>query len=248
MLQRFDRTQLLAVGLVLAACASSTDPASLDSISRSIVRDTAAQRAVEARVDDLMRSARDAEVWLTPALTFLTHERDGKLVGLDNRLKSKSSLTRKLTARAAEYPDTSLERLLVEDAIRYTIVLEDEPSGHHDRSIREILATMGGLGNEIAWVKNYWPRGDDYSGVNCVLRAPNGTFWELQFHTPRSLAARKQNHDLYEEYRLESTPLERKRELFETMTEIWETVPIPAGILEPGSLHPSEQIRKDLPP
>lgn len=246
--RRFDKTQLLALTFTLAACAGSTGPESPESLSEPTTLDAVQQGAIEVRVEELMTKARAAEVWITPALTYLTRERGGELEGLENRLKSRSSLTRKLSTRTAEYPDTLLERMLVEDAIRYTIVIEDQPQGHHDRSIHEILAILSGVGHEIGWVKNYWPPGDDYSGVNCVLRAPNGTFWELQFHTPQSLAAKQQTHELYEEYRLDSTPLERKRELFETMTEVWKTVPVPVGILESGSLHASEQIRKDPPP
>lgn len=247
---RLNRALLLATILLLGGCAGGAlGPATSDrpaSASTAVTSPTEGE--IEIYVDELMEKAGSAEVWITPALSYLTQRRDGELVGLEHRLKSRQSLTRKVSTRVAEYPDTPLDRLLVEDAVRYTIVIEDEPLGHHDGSIHEILEIMDGIGHQVSWVKNYWPRGDDYSGVNCVLRAPNGTFWELQFHTPRSLAAKNETHVLYEEYRLESTPIERKRELFHSMAGIWETVPVPEGILEPGSLHQVEQIRRAPPP
>ncbi|MEJ2086747.1 MAG: hypothetical protein P8Y44_13940, partial [Acidobacteriota bacterium] len=84
--------------------------------------------------------------------------------------------------------------------------------------------------------------------VNTVLKAPNGTTWELQFHTSASLQTKDETHVYYEEYRLLATPIDRKRELFQTMADLWEDVPIPVGILQPGSLHPAEQILQHSPP
>ena len=206
------------------------------------------QREIEAHVDKIMDKATAAELWITPALKFLTLRRGGELVGLEDRLKTRQSVTRKLNARIAEDPAAPLVRLRIEDAVRYTIVIEDNPLGHHDESIHEILEIMDGVGHDVSWVKNYWPKADDYSGVNAVLMAPNGTLWELQFHTPQSLATKDKTHTLYEEYRLPSTPLERKQELFEKMAALWEDVPVPQGILEPGSLHETEEVRQSSPP
>jgi hypothetical protein len=66
--------------------------------------------------------------------------------------------------------------------------------------------------------------------------------WELQFHTVGSLAAKEEGHDLYEEFRLPTTPVREKRRLFDEMVERWNWVRIPDGILEPSSVHPAEKI------
>ncbi len=47
---------------------------------------------------------------------------------------------------------------------------------------------------------------------------------------------------MYEEMRLVDTPLARQQELFDLMSAKWEVVPIPQGILTPGSLHATEKV------
>ena len=239
--------------LAIVGCASSgSDPSPQPAESSpevsTVTAESIRQREIEQHVDKIMDKATIAELWITPALRFLTERRGGELVGLEHRLKTRQSVTRKLSSEIAESPDTPLVRLRIEDAVRYTIVIEDVPPGHHDESIHEILEIMDGVGHDVSWVKNFWPEADDYSGVNSVLMAPNGTFWELQFHTPESLATKEKTHVYYEEFRLPSTSIERKRELFETMAKYWEEVSIPEGILEPGSLHETEELRQRPPP
>src|SRR5690606_2590316 len=103
-------------------------------------------------------------------------------------------------------------------------------------------------GHEVLEVKNYWPRGDNYSGVNSVLRAPTGLPWELQFHTPASAREQRRGHPLYEELRLPETPVARKRELFRALAAPWEEIDIPEGVLEAGSLHPKDAVIRRDPP
>jgi len=247
----FVSTFLATLLVVVAGCASSgagpsDEPRAAPPTSASGV--SGQQRHLAAYVDELLEKAAEAELWITPTLQFLTRRRGGHLEGLEYRLKTRKSLARKVSTLAAENPNLPLEEIPIDDAVRYTVVIEDEPPGHHDDSIREILEIMDGIGHEVTWVKNYWPRGDDYSGVNTVLTAPNGTVWELQFHTPASLRTKDETHVYYEEYRLLATPIDRKHELFQTMADLWEDVPIPVGILQPGSLHPAEEIRQHSPP
>ena len=58
-----------------------------------------------------------------------------------------------------------------------------------------------------------------------------------------SLAAAATTRAWYEELRRSDTPVPRKRQLFDEMTREWNKVSIPQGILEPGALHPHEEIR-----
>jgi len=66
----------------------------------------------------------------------------------------------------------------------------EKPSEKKARERAEaIRATFKGLeaaGHKVIKVKNYWPRGDNYSGVNSVLETSDGLEWELQFHTAES--------------------------------------------------------------
>ena len=86
------------------------------------------------------------------------------------------------------------------------------------------------------------PRGDAYSGINTILQAPTGLAWELQFHTPRSFELKMSSHHQYELVRQPDTSLEKRRKLFLEISAEWESVPVPAGILELASLHPLEEV------
>lgn len=50
------------------------------------------------------------------------------------------------------------------------------------------------------------------------------------------------SHKIYEQIREPGVPIETRRSLYLQVAGEWELVPIPAGILEPGSLHSSEEI------
>ena len=105
------------------------------------------------------------------------------------------------------------------------------------------MRSLESQGHQVRLVKNYWPQGDTYAGLNCVLALPDGFLWELQFHTIGSLAAIEEGHDLYEILRLPGTPLTEKQRLFDQLTTRWNWVRIPDGILEPQSVHPKEILR-----
>jgi hypothetical protein len=134
------------------------------------------------------------------------------------------------------------KEILISDVLRYTAVIHDQPPGAHNREVADILKRADELGYPVREVKNYWPAGDSYSGVNSILETPQGFLWELQFHTIGSLAAKDEGHHLYEIFRLPGTPVEERREIFDRLVERWDWVQIPEGILVEGSLHPAEQI------
>ncbi len=240
--------------LVLAGCQSGgVEPATAidgwpTALGGELDISPAIQQEILDRADEILFDAAEAERWITPTLTYLTEVRGGRLEGLEHRLKRRESLIRKIYTRWNRDRSLPPRDIEIDDSIRYLLVLNDSPSGHTDRAIQEILEIMQGMGHRIDMVKNYWPRGDDYSGVNCVLSAPNDTLWELQFHTDESLLAKSKVHPIYEVYRLPDTSIEMKSELYNEMAQVWEVVPIPEGILTPGSLHPREEVIQKPPP
>ncbi len=184
-----------------------------------------------------MRRARLAEPAVTARLQALAVEAGGDLVGLEHRLKTYASTRRKIKAHVEETgEDPSAYEIY--DGLRYTLRVEDEPRGHHAHAAHSVLAALEADGHQVEKVKNYWPRGDTYSGTNCRLRSPEGLAWELQFHTPRSWSTKSKTHDDYDLMRADDTPLEEKRALFRRMTAAWADVEIPGGILVEGALHP----------
>ena len=229
-------------GCLRPHCPPPTLPATKANLERSIAG--TGDLTPEQRVAvDWIRRARAAEVGVTPRLLEIAEAGGGRLVGLEHKIKSLRSTVSKLERFRAKDTDTPLEEFEVYDALRYTMLVPDEPAGHHDATIREALASLERDGFGIRKVKNYWPRGDSYSGTNCTLETPGGLPWELQFHTPRSYEAKSSVHDDYDRMRDASTQIEERRRLFEKMKEMWETIPIPEGILVPGSLHANEEMR-----
>lgn len=198
---------------------------------------------LEERASQLTQRAAAVEPSVTPELVKLAGELGGEMIKLEYRLKTRESTLRKLRNIHAEEPKTPIAQLELDDSLRYTMAFADEPPGHHVASIRRVLTALEAQGHEVTLLKNYWPKGDNYSGVNSILRHSSGLLWELQFHTPQSIETQQATRDQYEELREAKTPMERKRELFDEMARAWDQVPIPEGILVPQALHPRDEIR-----
>lgn len=219
-------------GADVAAAAAAARPATADVSADSAV--------IAARASEFRRAAEKLEPSVTPMLQELASQVGGVLHGLQHRFKSQSSLQRKIHLKMRQEQLTAAQ-VNIYDALRYTILVDDEPAGHYTKSVRDTLASLEPRGHRVVAVKNYWPRGDSYSGVNVVLEASSKLQWEIQFHTAASAETQKKSHPLYSEQRKIDTPLARKRELFDQMTTSWEQVPIPAQVLDARSLHALEK-------
>lgn len=210
-------------------------------------RDTAAL-TLETRAEQIVQRATSVEPSVTPVLVALVGELGGELYKLEYRLKTLSSTIRKLDKEQGEHPDTPIAELDISDSLRYTIRIDDNPLGSHVAGVKRVLLALEEKGYKVIKIKNYWPKGDNYSGVNGILEHPSGLHWELQFHTTRSIQVNADTREWYEELREVATPLPRKRSLFQLMAGTWEDVPVPQDIMIPQSLHALEEIRKNDPP
>ena len=203
--------------------------------------------AIEEIISRGMELAESCEPKVTALLGQLAEEQQGELFGLEHRFKTPESLRRKLRELSQESSDP-LSLSSIEDVLRYTIRIDDDPPGHYVQSVRQILLELERNGFTVLRVKNYWLPEDDYSGINTVLGNSDGLRWELQFHTSSSLAAKDGGHVLYERMRSIDTPVQEQRELFEELADRWEDVPLPSRVLEPQSLHELEVIERRSPP
>lgn len=229
---------------VLTACGPSVatvDPVESGGEEQAASRDPDA--ILQERARALLDRAREVEPTVTPLLSQLASAAGGEMVGLEHRFKTLESTLRKMRLELSEDPGLTPETVTIHDALRYTMRVDDDPAGNYVRTVAATLAALEREGHDVMVVKNYWPRGDNYSGVNTVLEAPSGLPWELQFHTSESYRVQHETRDAYEELRLSATPIDRKRALFDEMTEAWDAVPVPADVLEPQNLHPEEEIR-----
>jgi hypothetical protein len=151
---------------------------------------------------------------------------------------------RKIRARLADESGHTLADVVIDDALRYTMRVDDQPPGHYLHTAKAVLEELEDHGHVVRTVKNYWPKEDNYSGLNCSLNTREGVAWELQLHTTASFELQSRTRDAYEELRRVATPLNRKRELFDQVTEAWQGVPIPEQILQPGAVHPKAEIHR----
>jgi hypothetical protein len=241
-------TAALAVLLAAGACRGGREPVPAQEARAPTRAAPTSPDQVERVADRLMARAREHEPAVSALLGRLAGQLGGRLAGFEHRLKSRASLVRKMRKLLHDNPAWTAADLEINDALRYTIEVGDAPPGQHARAIRAALVALEAAGHRVTQVKNYWPRGDNYSGVNSVLLAPDGLEWELQFHTPDSFRTKMRDHLLYEELREVSTPRPRKRLLYDQLSAPWESVPIPERILEPMALHRSEEIILRPPP
>lgn len=239
-------TTLLGLLVALSACGAgvpAADRIDAPDAAGSTSAPTSAGIVVEAeqRAVVLRREAEAIEPGLTKTLKQVAKQVGAEFVKLKFRLKTVRSAARKIRKHKLEDPKLRVALAKLDDMLRYTMRLEDEPPGHYVEAGREVLRTVESHGHRVEHLKNYWPRDDNYSGVNCVLRAPSGMKWELQFHTAGSLAAAVTTRAGYEEMRRVATPLARKRELFDEMTRVWNDVEVPTNALSPKAIHERAQ-------
>jgi hypothetical protein len=225
------RALLLLVGLALLSCGPGAQ-----------ARPDDTEATLQRRAEALLSRAREVEPPVTELLMRLAGEAGGEMVGLEHRFKTLESTLRKMRLILSEEPDVTAETVTIPDALRYTMRVDDDPPGNYVRTCAATLDALEAAGHRVIVVKNYWPRGDNYSGVNTIMQA-GGLEWELQFHTTDSYRIQRETRALYEELRLEATPPDRKRELFDIMTTAWDAAAVPADVLEPHNMHEEEEIR-----
>lgn len=173
--------------------------------------------------------AQAQEPKLTSMLNNSAKEVGGEMVGLDFAVKSRESLSRKIKSEAKEKGITLEEAAgNMKDVNRYTMQLKEENfvSGY-DKTVKNLQSQ----GYEIVRVKNSLQNPNaPYRGVNTNVKSPDGSIWELQFHTKTSLDIKEVNHKLYEKQRLDDTPASQKVALGEEMARNAAAIPTPPGI------------------
>lgn len=158
---------------------------------------------------------------------------DGKMYGLNSRLKQPTSMAGKIGADAHDDGITFDQAgSKIKDAVRYTAVVDDSNFTSGYNSIKSNLENKGY--KEVRCKNFYQSYADgksDQKAVQCIYEDPSGYKFELQFHTPRSQGAKELNHPLYEEQRNATTSDKRRKELSAQMKSYAEEVPNPKGVL-----------------
>lgn len=189
------------------------------------------QDAVDA-ADRVMIKAAAVEPPVTRDIIDLADANGAEMSGLDFRLKGHESMSRKIAADAAEL-NLPIEEVAdkIGDSVRYTMVADPQD---YVNTVQDVLDKLEGQGYVVYKNKNYWQDGNSYKGVNTNIRTPNGDQFELQFHTPQSVATKEPSHDLYDIAR-ETTDLEEKARLEQQGRDLWARVDTPANIESLGT-------------
>lgn len=220
-----------------------------------------------ATADDFMRHSAEAEPRITDTLQQITRNvDDGRLIGLEYRLKGEDSLKRKLATQLIDEPERTAQSALgkVRDSIRYTV---EFPSPHYAPGVQQAVDTLRAQGFENVTFKNTWDS-PGYKGINSTWRDPaTGRIFEVQFHTPQSFVTKMDTHVLYEKGRLPGVTREELDAINAQQNELFDQVPVPretgtidlthnvrpgnsasAGAGNTGSHHGPGEVRSNAPP
>jgi hypothetical protein len=175
----------------------------------------AAAVAAEPLISDRVRRVRDAVA-------------RAELVGYpDHVLKSANSFKRRLaTEMSVSGKDVHTALPAMKDSVRYMMQL---PFEDYVAGTRRLLAGLVTAGFDNVWFQCRW-RDDGYKGLNCCWYDPLTTHtFEVQFHTPESVAASRATHALYARHRLPDRTEDELAELRWLRDEIYRGVRIPPG-------------------
>ena len=166
----------------------------------------------------------EAEKEITKKMIDLANKHNGQMRGLDFRLKALKSLVRKiLDEKDTEHGgDAQKAAESMSDVIRYTTAFDPE---EYVSGVKGMVEELQAAGYKLR-IKNYWKGDDPYQGINIAAIAPDGTKFELQFHTPQSVEDKEEIHKLYETYRESKDNAERRR-LYDEMVVMANKIGVP---------------------
>lgn len=185
--------------------------------------------------------AQVANAALTAVLTALEHESSittallaatgdkATMAGLEFRIKSPSSLARKIATKAIgsiSSPAEAAARL--DDTIRYTITTHRQSD--LVPSMTAAIDTLTAQGWKVHSAEHSFVAGNPYKGIHLVLVAAGGHRCEVQFHTESALATKNAGHRDYETYRNIDKSDNMRRPAFNRCVRLWDKVPTPAGL------------------
>ncbi|MYW98639.1 hypothetical protein GTY72_03065 [Streptomyces sp. SID8378] len=194
-------------------------------------------REANSAADDFINRSIDAEPGITDALQGIAGKiNDGRLIGLEYRLKGDESLKRKLATDLLEDSAVAPSRVLedIKDSIRYTMEI---PSNNYTHGVQQAVTDLQAKGFENVTFKNTWESAG-YKGINSTWRDPvSGRIFEVQFHTADSFVAKMDGHALYERERLPGNTPRQLAAIRAAQSELFGKVPVPrdAGGIKLGA-------------
>lgn len=156
-----------------------------------------------------------------------------KLEGLENSIKTASSIEDKIERQLNGKNNKEEILAKMNDIIRYTTIYDNqEPI---NEKVEEIVMGLEQQGYKLSACDNHFlntSNGTGYKGIHLNFISPYGKDInpiEIQIHTPESYNAKQKCHEIYEDIRSISTPIQEKTRLLQEAREIFENVPHPNG-------------------
>lgn len=178
---------------------------------------------------EVLLEALHHEAEMTSQLLASVGSGPGALVGLEHRLKSPSSLARKIGDTAVKMmstPKEAAERL--NDTIRYTITTTKQTD--LIPTLIRTTETLLASGWAVCEAEESFVAGNPYKGIHLVVSGPTGHRCEIQFHTQAAFNIKQRGHVDYEKYRDVDLPLHIRLRAFNKSVDRWNAVSTPRGL------------------
>lgn len=180
--------------------------------------------------------ARASEPAITMDMLEIADELGSSLDGLEHSLKTASSIRSKIdrktdkALKAGVSPKTDTEYVEeTGDLIRYTQIAD------HDKMAevaRQTISLLQDKGYTVEKVDNkYLNKEGRYKAIHLDIASVSGIRFEMQIHSPETLAANRATHVMYEEWRKPETAPERKAQLYGEIKAVYDSLPQPKGIM-----------------
>ena len=175
---------------------------------------------------DIRREGKEA---ILPAMRRIeTTDPNRHLEGLEHMLKGEDRLKEKVADILFVELGLTVRQALakVPDAVRFTLTYSQQ---RYAEGVRSDVEQLKSQGFELVRLKNLWSE-EQYKGINSQWRNPEtGLRFEVQFHTPHSLAAKELTHKAYERLRSTEVTQAERDELEEYQRRAYVAITIPAG-------------------
>lgn len=185
-------------------------------------------RFIDKEVNRHIEFVRSKEENITKDVTSVAEKNNVENIGLEFRVKTKSSASDKARRDVKEKGGTQSEAAKdFSDLIRYT------QGGTPDNLVEkgfQSLKLLQEKGYKIRKVKNFWLDADNpYNGVNVQLESPepDSVRLEIQFNTQHNVNVKEKMHKYYEEARKGKTKEEEealKKLMHEKFDDKWEPI------------------------
>lgn len=184
--------------------------------------------------------ARASEPAITMDMLEIAHELGTSMEGLEYSVKTASSVRSKIerktdkALKAGQQPKTATEYVEeTGDLIRYTQVAKNSQLATIARRTVNLLEKRGYTVDKLD--NKYLNEAGRYKAIHLDITSPQGISFEMQLHSPETLAAGKATHGMYEEWRRPETSPQRKEQLYTQIKSIYDSLPKPKGIMSLAS-------------